>query len=144
MSSLRVVWIPRRKNGRTSIHESGWGCAFSRVSPNLGTLALYIGTSPAVSICIDTRPYKLDCNELLGCSDSWMGQTMKGVKHSTLPCQWDEGVLCSSGRVTVKWCARVSQWDSFHNQCRRWGGLESSNLWVSGMCLCHSSKVHSG
>ena len=28
MSSLRVVRIPRRTNGRTSIHESGWGCAF--------------------------------------------------------------------------------------------------------------------
>ena len=115
-----------------------WGC---RVSLDLGTLALYTGTGPAANICIDTRPYEPGRDELLGCSDSWMGQTMKGVKHSTSPCQWDKRALCSFGRLTVEWGANVSQWDSFHDQCRRWGRLDRSNLWVSGLRLSHSSKV---
>ena len=78
-----------------------WG---GRVSLNFGTLALYTGTGPVVNISIDTRPYKLGHNELLGCSDSWMRQTFK---HSTSPCQWDERALCSCGIVTVEWGARV-------------------------------------
>ena len=83
----------------------------SRVLLSLGTLALYTGTGPAVNIRIDTRLYNPERNELLGCSDSWMRQTMKikGVKHSMSPCQWDEGPLCSCGCVTVKWGARISQ-----------------------------------
>ena len=111
------------------------------MSPNLGTLALYTGTSPAVDICVHTRPYKPGHNELLGCSDSWIRQTMKGVKHSTSPCQWDEGALCSCGHVTVKWGARVSQWDSFHDQCRRWGGLESCGSVACVLAIAAKSTV---
>ena len=81
-----------------------WG---GRVSLNLGTSALYTGPGPAVNIRIDTGPYKPGRNKLLDCSDSWMRQTMKGVKHSMLPCQWDEGALCSCRCVTVKWDGRV-------------------------------------
>ena len=85
------------------------------MSLNLGTLTPYTGTSPAANISIDTRPYEPGGDELLGSPDSWMRETMKRVKHSASPCQWDKGALCSCGRVTVEGGARVSQWDSFHN-----------------------------
>ena len=67
-----------------------WG---GRLLLNLGMLSLYTGTGPVANICIDTGPYKPGRNELPGCLDSWMRQTMKGFKHSTSPCHWDEGAL---------------------------------------------------
>ena len=50
-----------------------WG---GGVSLNLGTLTLYARASPATYIGIDTRQYESGNDELLGCSDSWMRQTV--------------------------------------------------------------------
>ena len=44
----------------------------SRVSLNLGSLALYARTSPATNISIDARPYETGRDEFLGCSYSGM------------------------------------------------------------------------
>ena len=53
---------------------------------NLGMLTLYTGMSPAVNVSIDTGVYKLGSDELLNCSDFWVRQTVKGVKHNAPPC----------------------------------------------------------
>ena len=93
------------------------------MSLNFGTLTLYARASPATYIGIDTRPYESGNDELLGCSDSWMRQTVKRVKYRASPCQWDKRALCSCGCVTVEWGVSVSQWDSFYDQSRGWRGL---------------------
>ena len=43
---------------------------------NLGTLTLYTGACPSTNVSVDTRPHKRSSDELLGSSDSWMGEVM--------------------------------------------------------------------
>ena len=95
------------------------------MSLDLGTLTLYAGASPVANIGIDTRPYEPGSDELLGCSDSWVGQTMQRVKHRAAPCQWDKRALCSCGRVTVGVRLPRPVW-----MMGRTGELESVGRWL--------------
>ena len=69
---------------------------------------------------------------------------MERIKHSVLPIEWYQWLLCASGSITIEWVARVSQWDSFHYKCRGWRGLKSTDLRVSDLSSSHSSKVYNG